>query len=99
MITKTSTTTPATTSATGIVPPARRHRHGLAQWEVSAMKNAAQTMPGQWTATPFDCECCGRTVVRVAPTCEEVAGPSFEVSRYDRRIVATTTWLLIFSEI
>ncbi len=46
-----------------------------------------------WTATAFDCECCGRRAVAVVPTCEAVEGPTFEIARDGRKILLTSTWL------
>jgi hypothetical protein len=66
--------------------------HGLEGWELSAIEKAAQAITG-WTATAFDCQCCGRTTAAVTPTCEAADGPSFEISRDGRKILLTTTWL------
>jgi hypothetical protein len=66
---------------------------GLASWEVSTIEKAAEAIDGCWTATAFECECCGKMTAAVMPICEAVDGPTFEISRDHRKIRLTTTWL------
>jgi hypothetical protein len=68
-------------------------RRGLVEREVSAIEKAAEATTGCWSATTFDCGCCGRTTTKVALICEAVDGPSFEFSRDGSKIRLTTTWI------
>jgi hypothetical protein len=65
---------------------------GLATSEVATVAEAAGALDGDWTATTFECVCCGRTAAEI--TCEAVAGPTFEITRDDDdKVLLTTTWL------
>jgi hypothetical protein len=63
---------------------------GLANWEVSQIKEAIKTIEG-WKAEVFDCECCGQTTARVVRECEATDGLQLEISRDGSRISLTTT--------
>jgi hypothetical protein len=60
---------------------------GLTKWEIAAINKAAEGIDGCRTAISFGC------VGGVTLTCGVVDGPTFKISRVDRKILLTTTWL------